>query len=134
MTTRPTEEFVESRLRLAQEFLDDSKASLEQGRLRTAVDRAYYSIHNCAVALLCHHGIRPPKSHRGLVGLFGNELVNRGLMEREFGRILAKALEARVTSTYSADADVTLRDAESSVDDAERFFTATRSALEITPE
>ena len=55
-------------------------------------------------------------------------------MEPEFGRILAKALEARVTSTYSADADVTLRDAESSVDDAERFFTATRSALEITRE
>jgi predicted nucleotidyltransferase len=40
MTTEPIAEFVRRSLSLSQEFLDDSKALLEQSRLRSAIDRA----------------------------------------------------------------------------------------------
>ena len=52
MTTGPSEEFVKRQLQLSQEFLEDSKAFLEQGRFRSSVDRAYYAVHYSAIALL----------------------------------------------------------------------------------
>ena len=41
----PTKEYVRRQLELSLEYLDDASALLQQGRLRSAVDRAYYSIH-----------------------------------------------------------------------------------------
>ena len=95
----PTEEFVKQSLALSQEFLADSAASLDEGRLRTCIDRAYYSMHHAAIGLLTSRGIRPPRSHRGLVNLFGEEIVNRGLIDKEFGRILSSSLGRRMRST-----------------------------------
>ena len=116
-------------LQLSSEFLDDSMAFLEQGRLRSAIDRAYYAIHYSVVALLCHLGVRPPRPHRGLVNLFGREIVKKGVMDREFSEMLSTTLGNRMDSTYSAEADINLEDAELSVTNAQRFLTEVRSIL-----
>ena len=131
MTTGPTGEFVSRHLELSREFLDDSKALLEERRFRSAVDRAYYAIHYSAVALLCHSGVRPPRTHSGLVNVFGAELVNRGTIAPEFGRILGVVLRSRVQSTYTADAIITLEDAQVAVSAAARFLTEVDSIIEI---
>ena len=102
---------------------------LQQQRFRSSVDRAYYAIHYSAVALLCRHGVRPPRSHSGLVNVFGLEIVKAGVMEGEFGRMLNEALHSRSQSTYSADATITIDDARSAVADAERFVSKARSLL-----
>ena len=129
MTTGPTEEFVESTLSLSREFLDDSVANLEQGRLRTSAGRAYYSIHYGAIALLARRGIRPPRSHRGLVNVFGSEIVNQGAMGPEFSTMLSNALHSRAISTYAPDASIAETDAQATVDDARRFLAAVQSIL-----
>ena len=131
MTTGPTREFVSRHLQLSREFLDDSKALLQERRFRSAVDRAYYAIHYSAVALLCHSGVRPPRTHSGLVNIFGLELVNRGTVGPEFGRILGVALRSRVQSTYAADAIITLEDAQLAVSAAGRFLPEVDSIIEI---
>ena len=130
MTTGPTGEFVTRQLQLSREFLDDSEAFLEQRRLRSAVDRAYYAIHYGAVALLCHSGVRPPRTHSGLVNVFGLELVNRGTIAPEFGRILGRAIRSRARSTYTADAVISLEDAQSAVSAAGRFLAEVDSIIE----
>ena len=129
MTMEPTGEFVTRSLELSQEFLDDSKALLEQLRLRSAIDRAYYSIHFGAVAILAAQNIRPPKSHTGLVMVFGRDIISVGIMDREYGRMLSVALRERSSSTYAASSDVTLEDAEFNVSNAERFLLRVRSIL-----
>ncbi len=131
MTTGPTSEFVSRHLQLSREVLDDGEAFLDQRRFRSAVDRAYYAIHYSAVALLCHSGVRPPRTHSGLVNVFGLELVNRGTIAPEFGRILGAALRSRVQSTYTADAIITLEDAQLAVSAAGRFLTEVDSIIEI---
>lgn len=131
MTTGPTSEFVSRHLQLSREVLDDSKALLEERRFRSAVDRAYYAIHYSAVALLCHSGVRPPRTHSGLVNVFGLELVNRGTIAPEFGRILSVALRSRVQSTYAADAIITLEDAQLAVSAAGRFLPEIDAIIEI---
>ena len=131
MTTGPTSEFVSRHLQLSREFLDDSEALLQERRFRSAVDRAYYAIHYSAVALLCHSGVRPPRSHSGLVSVFGQEVVGRGTIEREFGRILNVAMQRRTASTYSADSVITFDDAQEAVADAARFLAEVSSIIEL---
>ena len=131
MTTGPTSEFVSRHLQLSREFLDDGETLLEDQRFRSAVDRAYYAIHYSAVALLCHSGVRPPRTHSGLVNVFGLELVSRGTIAPEFGRILGVALRRRAQSTYTADAFITLEDAQLAVSAAGRFLTEVDSIIEI---
>ena len=55
-------------------------------------------------------------------------------MEPEYSAILSESLRGRVSSTYSLDAEITRKDAESSVGNSERFLTATHKALELEPE
>ena len=131
MMMEPTKEFVRGTLLLSQEFLDDSIACLEQGRFRSSVDRAYYSIHYSAVALLSDKGIRPPRSHRGLLNVFGREVVSKGILGRKFSTMLSNALQGRMLSTYSLEAEVGPSDAESTVESAKKFLAATRSILDL---
>ena len=131
MTMGPTSEFVSRHLQLSREFLDDSEAFLEQRRFRSSVDRAYYAIHYSAVALLCHCGVRPPRTHSGLVNVFGLELLNRGTIAPEFGRMLRRALRSRAQSTYAADAIIPLEDVESAVSDAGQFLAEVDSIIVI---
>jgi uncharacterized protein (UPF0332 family) len=65
-----------------------------------AVSRAYYSMYFAATALLLAKNIQV-KTHRGLVARFGQEFVEKGLVERDFGRILRIALELRSEADYS---------------------------------
>ena len=55
-------------------------------------------------------------------------------MEPEYSAILSESLRGRVSSTYSLDAEITRKDAESSVEDAARFNAATSVALGMDPE
>ena len=122
MTTGPTEEFVKLTLATSLEFLADSVHLLEHQRYRSAVDRGYYSIHSAAIALLTRQGIRPPRSHRGLVNLFGAEIVQRGLMDESFSDIRTSSLKDRMVSAYSPAVDITEDDAKTDVSNAKRFL------------
>ena len=128
-TMAPTKAFVTSQMELAQEHLDDCIASLERGRLRTAVDRAYHAIRQSAVALLCHMEVRPPRSHSGLLTLFGLEVVNKGVMEPRFAQMLRRASRNRMAATYSGDADITEDMARANVENARNFVDKVQERL-----
>lgn len=125
----PTKAFVTRQIELAQEHLDDCVASLEQGRLRTAVDRAYYAIRQSAIALLGHQAVRPPRSHSGLLILFGREVVDKGVMEARFRQMLIAAKSDRMAATYSNDAVITEDMAIENVENARSFVDKVQERL-----
>ena len=125
----PTKEFVTRQMELAREYLNDSANNFEMGSLRTAVDRAYYAIHHSAVALLCHLGVRPPRSHAGLISVFGQEVVNKGVMPPEFGRMIRLANRNRMAGTYSPYANITESLAQEDVNNARLFVDRVADAL-----
>jgi len=55
---RPSKEFVEECLKLADEFLGDAKRFLALGRPRSATDRAYYAMFHAAQAVLASRGFK----------------------------------------------------------------------------
>lgn len=125
----PTKTSVSRQMELAQEHLDDCIAVLEQGRLRSAVDRAYHAIRQSALALLCHLAVKPPRSHAGLLTLFGREVVNKGVMEARFRQMLIVAKEDRMAATYSGDANITEDMARENVENARSFVSKVQERL-----
>lgn len=125
----PTKAFVTRQMELAQEHLDDCIDDIEQGRLRSAVDRAYYAMYHSAVALLCHLEVRPPRSHSGLLTLFGLEVVNKGVMEARFAQMLRRANRNRMAATYSGEADITEDMARANVENARSFVSKVQERL-----
>ena len=82
--------------------MGDARLLFGHGRLKSAADRAYYSMFHCAQAALAALGITAPRSHRGLRSQFGKHLVVTGIIEREYARDLTLAHEMRQEGTYEA--------------------------------
>ena len=108
MTTERSSEYARTRLRLAEEMLADARLLLGDGRLKSAADRAYYSMFHSAQAALAAQGITAPRSHRGLRSQFGKHLVVPGIIEREYARDLTLAHEMRQEGTYEAYATMSV--------------------------
>lgn len=123
MTMGPSSEYARTRLELATNMLSDAKFLLGQGRLSSAVDRAYYAMFHAAQAALAAAGVKAPRSHRGLRNQFGEHVVATGLVEREYARDLTKASEVRQEATYEAYAPApTADEATDLVERADRFL------------
>jgi len=60
------------------------------------------------------------KTHRGLISKFGLELVDKGFVERHYGRALRIAEELREEADYTISRDISKEEAESMLEDAER--------------
>jgi len=109
-------------LELAEEMLADALALHKEGRLRSAADRAYYSIFHAAQAALASRGLKAPRTHKGLRSQFGEQLISTGMLERDYSRDLTKAFEMRQESTYEAYGLVAGDEVSDLIGRAERFL------------
>ncbi|MDD5675843.1 MAG: HEPN domain-containing protein [Chitinivibrionales bacterium] len=80
-------ELVKYRLQRSGETLDEAELLLNARKLPGAVNRIYYAVFYAAGALLLKHGLSSAKD-AGLISLFHKEIVNKGVLENEFGKIL----------------------------------------------
>ena len=124
-----SEEFVRRQLELADEFLSDARDLLAAGSLRSAIDRAYYAMFHAAQAVLFARGIKP-KTHVGVIRIFGKEIVEKGLIDRRYGRYLNEAFDARLAGTYEVFAEPGEELAEEIVEKAGMFVEKIREILE----
>ena len=92
-------ELILYRLQRADETFEEAEILLKAGKLPGAVNRIYYSIFYAASALLLKHGFSSGK-HAGLISLFHREIVNKGIIEKEFGKILERAYANRSEGDY----------------------------------
>ena len=76
---------VASRWALAEEFLSDARALLQEGRLRSAMSRAYYAAYHACICAMEWLGYRP-EHFRGRDGLPADRWDHR-LVRTEFHRI-----------------------------------------------
>jgi uncharacterized protein (UPF0332 family) len=104
---------------LKEEFYDD------------AVSRTYYSMYFAASALFLGRDIQV-KTHRGLIARFGQEFVEKGLIERHFGQILRIAEELRSEADYSITRDISEEEAAMVVEDARGFLLRAREFIDET--
>lgn len=109
--------------------LEAAQHLLKEGFYDDAVSRAYYSMYFATSALFLARNIQV-KTHRGLIARFGQEFVEKGLMERHFGRILRIAEELRSEADYSIAREISEEEAAVVVEDAERFLHRAREVID----
>lgn len=113
--------YIRIRLNKAREDLAAARSLLALGYLRVAVNRAYYTIFHTASAALLWIGIER-SHHLGVQSAVGEFLVKPGIIEPEFGKLYAKAREAREEQDYDLEAEpLGAQDAAQIVNNAERF-------------
>ncbi len=107
------------RMRVAEEDLETAKSNFENGHLRAANNRAYYSIYHAMTAVLALEQ-QAFKSHKMTVAYFNKTYVKSEIFPRDIGRRISQAEEVRHASDYDEfyliSRDETMLQIETAVD------------------
>lgn len=80
--------------------LTSARALLALGDVDGAANRAYYAMFDAARAVLIRNGnTEVGRTHSGLIGAFGSQLVKNGTVSKELGKLLNRAHEVRRTGS-----------------------------------
>ena len=102
---------------------------LEADFYEDAVSRAYYAVLHAAKAALLARDI-VTESHTAVRRLFGKELVQPGLLEKEWAMILAHEQDERASADYDVELSFSREVATQRVRDAKSFQERIRSFLQ----
>ncbi|MCK5662677.1 MAG: HEPN domain-containing protein [Thiotrichaceae bacterium] len=84
-----------------------AKILLDDGDIDGACNRAYYGMFDAAHAALLAVGdpVNPAntKTHRGLIGAFGQYLIKPGLLKIELGRLFNQVEQIRLIADYMGE-------------------------------
>jgi len=111
---------------------------LEADFYEDAVSRAYYAVLHAAKAALLARDI-VTESHTAVRRLFGKELVQPGLLEKEWAMILAHEQDERASADYDVEISFSQEVAAQRVEESRNFSERIRSFLqregldEVTP-
>jgi uncharacterized protein (UPF0332 family) len=101
---------------------------LDKKLLRPWVNRAYYAMF-CAVLALLAQEKKETSKHSGAIALFDREFVKQGIFKKAYSRWLHDAFDLRQRSADAAEyhvsgaeADITLKNAESFVEAVKKVF------------
>lgn len=94
---------------------------LAQLMLEDAMSRAYYAAFHATQAVLLCEGLEP-KSHHGLMHLFGRHFVKTGRIEPQYSQILARAAKYREEADYRHTMIFTADHTTQTVQEVEAFI------------
>ena len=114
----------------AQRALKGTQALIDDADWEGACARAYYAMYNAAHAALETFADKKAKSqtHKGLIMLFGQLLVQTGYFDAELGRSLSRVQQIRLAADYTGD-EIDEGDATSALAEAKAFVTAIHTKI-----
>ena len=123
---------VSYRLESAREKLSAAVDLLEKGHYKDSVSRSYYAIFTAARALLAVKQLDSAK-HSGIIALFSQHFVKRGIIRKEMSKWLEKAKLYREQADYGDFYIVSLQEAEAQIMSARRFIAEIEMAIRNLP-
>lgn len=110
----------DTRMEKAREFLADARATYEEKRYRTSVNRAYYAALNAARSILILEGANP-ETHDGAVTLLSLRFVKTGVLPVDVIKKF-KVLLSRRADVDDGDFDtIGVAEAEDSLRNSEKI-------------
>lgn len=102
----PDQSEIQINIQVANERLIAAEFLFEKELFSDAVNRGYYSMFHAVTAILLQNRITV-KTHTGLIAKFGEIFIQPGTIDREYGRMLARAEELREKADYSLLSPIT---------------------------
>jgi uncharacterized protein (UPF0332 family) len=119
---------IDYRLDQAQETLDAARELSASGHGRDAINRAYYAMFYCGLALLASRGLGASK-HSGVLSLFSKYFIKTGAFPVDYGRYLREAFELRQGADYREFVQITQEQVQEAIAHADAFLQHTRHVL-----
>ncbi|MGN0543147.1 MAG: HEPN domain-containing protein [Acutalibacteraceae bacterium] len=117
------------RLQTATSCLEDSRALIESGGYKSAVNRSYYAVFHAMRAVLALDSF-DSKKHSGIISEFRKNYIKTQIFDDDMSRIIGDQFDARSHSDYddfyviSKDFAVNqLEEAETAVGKIEKYLT-----------
>jgi uncharacterized protein (UPF0332 family) len=90
---------IKFKIEMAHESLNDAEFSIQNGKLRMAVNRLYYAIFYILYALAIKHDFKTSK-HLTLMGWFNKNFVKAKFVDKRLSKIAKQAYDMRSKSDY----------------------------------
>lgn len=111
-------------LERAQECLNEAEVLLASDLYLGVANRAYYSIFDCARALLYQENISA-KTHQGVHTKFNELFILPGKLDSRYNELLSTVFQMRQLADYDVDGALTRQDAEFTLESAREFLART---------
>ena len=109
------------RLQRAEEDLRSAQSNFEAGELRTAINRAYYSIFHSLRAVLALDEY-DSKKHSGIISEFRLRYVKTGIFQDDISDMIGKAFKIRNKSDYDDMYIVSRDDTKEQIENAKQVI------------
>ena len=109
------------RLEKAKNTLSYAKSYIDDATLDSTVNRIYYAMFYAVNALLITKGLYSSK-HSGVRAIFNREIVNKGLIEKQWGEFFTDMFDRRQKGDYKDFVKFEKQDVEKWLKKAEDFI------------
>lgn len=119
---------IEEYMDKANDKLISAKILYDVKQFSTSVSACYYCMFNAAKALLIKKGFKP-KTHAGVISLFGQEYVLNDSFDRKISKYLSSTQSLREAADYDAVDDIDETITNDCINKAEEFMNETKKFL-----
>lgn len=116
------------RIKRAKEILIEAKDTFNQKHYKLSINRSYYVMFTSAKALLSLKD-KDSSKHSGVISLFNQFIVKKGLFQEEISKYLPKAKDIREDADYGDFIEITKEDAKVQLSRAEEFVEEAEKTL-----
>jgi uncharacterized protein (UPF0332 family) len=122
------------RISQAEATLKDARIIFEQkGTSRSVVNRAYYAVFYCVLALFLKTGITLRTSkHSGVIGIFDKEFIVSGKIDKKYSHVFHVLFDDRQEFDYKEQIEVNPDQAKEALDKADEFIAAVKLYIRNT--
>lgn len=134
MTDRQT--LFSYRIQQAETTLNDGKIMLAQGGSpQSVINRAYYAVFYCVLALYLKTGITTKTSkHSGIIGIFDKEFIMSGKLDKTNSQIFHSLFDDRQEFDYKEQSVATNDQAELALKNAGIFLLSIKQYMAELPD
>ena len=124
-----SQKLIESYVKLANDTLNTVYNNFKASDFRVASSLAYYAMFYSANAAILKVGVKPPKTHQGVLSLFSRYYVKTGKIDGKFSKYLKDASDIRQISSYNVLAKISGKDAAIILNNAKEFVITVRKVI-----
>jgi len=116
------------RIKRAKEILIEAKDTFNQKHYKLSINRSYYAMFTSAKALLSLKN-KDSSKHSGIISLFNQFIVKKGVFQKEISKYLPMAKDIREDADYVDFIEITKEDARIQLNRAEEFVEEAEKTL-----
>ena len=100
------DELANYRIKRAKEILIEAKDTFSQKHYKLSINRSYYAMFTAAKALLSFKD-KDSSKHSGVISLFNQFIVKKGLFQKDISKYLPMAKDIREDADYGDFIEIT---------------------------